>query len=74
MCIRDSFIRTGAIPMGFVLFDADGHRCVAYNDLVRGEDGVQANQFLIKHGERSALIDPGGALLYNCLLYPSRCV
>ena len=54
--------------MGFVLFDADGHRCVAYNDLVRGEDGVQANQFLIKHGERSALIDPGGALLYNPLV------
>jgi flavorubredoxin len=54
--------------MGFVLFDSDGHRCVAYNDLVRGDDGVQANQFLVKHGERSALIDPGGALLYNPLV------
>ena len=54
--------------MGFVLFDSGNHRCVAFNDLVRGDDGVQANQFLIKHGERSALIDPGGALLYTPLV------
>ena len=54
--------------MGFVLFESDGHRCIAYNDLVRGDDGVQANQFLITEGEHSALIDPGGALLYNPLV------
>jgi flavorubredoxin len=53
--------------MGTLLYDDAGHRCVVFNDLVRGEDGVQANQFLVQHGGRSALIDPGGALLYNPL-------
>jgi flavorubredoxin len=47
------------------LFRSSTHRCIAFNDLVRGDDGVQANQFLILHGEASALIDPGGALLYT---------
>ena len=50
--------------MATELFAQDGHRCIAFHDLVRGEDGVQANQFLITDGEDSALIDPGGALLY----------
>ncbi|MFC4727843.1 MBL fold metallo-hydrolase [Coralloluteibacterium thermophilus] len=50
-----------------VLYDDDVHRCVVFSDLVRGEDGVQANQFLIQHGAQSALIDPGGALLYTPL-------
>ena len=54
--------------MGFVLFDSDGHRCVVFNDLVRGDDGVQANQFLVSDGDHSAVIDPGGALLYNPLV------
>lgn len=47
------------------LFKSSRHRCIAFNDLVRGEDGVQANQFLVLHDEYSALIDPGGALLYT---------
>jgi flavorubredoxin len=47
------------------LFRNASHRCIAFNDLVRGDDGVQANQFLILDGEQSALIDPGGALLYT---------
>ena len=47
------------------LFRSSNHRCIAFNDLVRGEDGVQANQFLILHDQYSALIDPGGALLYT---------
>lgn len=50
--------------MGFVLHESGDHRCVAFNDLVRGDDGVQANQFLVVHGDHSALIDPGGSLLY----------
>jgi flavorubredoxin len=54
--------------MGYVLHEADGHRCIAFNDLVRGDDGVQANQFLVTHGSRSALIDPGGSLLYTPLV------
>jgi flavorubredoxin len=50
-----------------VLFENADHRCVVFNDLVRGDDGVQANQFLVQDGRDSALIDPGGALLYTPL-------
>ena len=53
--------------MGFVLYESGEHSCIAYNNLVRGDDGVQANQFLIKHGTHSAVIDPGGSLLYTPL-------
>lgn len=53
--------------MPCILHDSDGHRCVVFNDLVRGDDGIQANQFLVQHGDASALIDPGGALLYTPL-------
>jgi flavorubredoxin len=54
--------------MGFVLYESGQHRCIAYSGLVRGDDGVQANQFLIKHDVHSALIDPGGSLLYTPLV------
>lgn len=54
--------------MAFVLFESGDHRCVAFNDLVRGDDGVQANQFLIQDGRHSAVLDPGGALVYNPLM------
>lgn len=54
--------------MSTVLFEQGDHRCIAFNDLVRGEHGVQANQFLIQHGSHSAVLDPGGALLYNPLV------
>lgn len=47
------------------LYKSSNHRCIAFNDLVRGDEGVQANQFLILHDQYSALIDPGGALLYT---------
>ena len=53
--------------MAHVIFERGEHRCVVFNDLVRGDDGVQANQFLVLHGRDSALIDPGGALLYTPL-------
>lgn len=53
--------------MPTVLHDHAGHRCIVFNDLVRGEDGIQANQFLIVDGDESALLDPGGALLYTPL-------
>ncbi len=49
------------------LFRQGDHVCVAFHDLVRGEGGVQANQFLIIHGKHSVLLDPGGALLYTPL-------
>jgi hypothetical protein len=54
-------------PLATVLFENADHRCVVFNDLVRGDDGVQANQFLVQDGRDSALIDPGGALLYTPL-------
>lgn len=53
--------------MASVLFETQGHRCIVFSDLVRGDDGIQANQFLIEHGRHSALIDPGGVLLYTPL-------
>ena len=53
--------------MSTVLFEEGEHRCIVFNDLVRGDDGVQANQFLVQDGAESALIDPGGALLYTPL-------
>lgn len=53
--------------MATELFRSGDHLCVAFHDLVRGDDGVQANQFLIVDCEQSALVDPGGALLYTPL-------
>ena len=46
-----------------VLFDRDGHQCIRFSSLVKGE-GVQANQFLIVDNQRAAVIDPGGDLTY----------
>lgn len=53
--------------MATELFRSERHLCVAFNDLVRGDDGVQANQFLIVDGDQSARIDPGGAPLHTPL-------
>ncbi|HEY0230753.1 MAG TPA: MBL fold metallo-hydrolase [Dokdonella sp.] len=53
--------------MATELFRRNGHACIAFDDLVRGDDGVQANQFLVIDGDQSALIDPGGARLYTPL-------
>jgi len=53
--------------MATELFNNGDHLCIAFSDLVRGETGVQANQFLIVDGKQSALLDPGGALLYTPL-------
>lgn len=53
--------------MSYLLHECEAHRCIVFNDLVRGDDGIQANQFLVQHGDMSALIDPGGALLYTPL-------
>lgn len=50
-----------------VLHDNGKQRCIAFHDLVRGEEGVAANQFLIMRNGRGCLIDPGGALLYTPL-------
>jgi flavorubredoxin len=47
-----------------VLYQDATHQCLTFHGLVRGEQGIQANQFLILDEEESAVIDPGGALLY----------
>lgn len=52
--------------MAMELFASEGHTCISFHDLVKGE-GIQANQFLITHNDHSALIDPGGALTYTPL-------
>ncbi|MEO1901315.1 MAG: MBL fold metallo-hydrolase [Alcanivorax sp.] len=49
-----------------ILFENDDHRVVRYADLVKGE-GIQANQFAIRHGRHGALIDPGGDLTFTPL-------
>ncbi|WP_414432289.1 MBL fold metallo-hydrolase [Alcanivorax sp. IL2] len=48
------------------LFLYNNHEVLRFSDLVVGE-GVQANQFCIRHGDRAALIDPGGDLTYTPL-------
>lgn len=53
--------------MSTTLFDNGSHRCLVFNDLVPGEEGVQANQFLLQDGREAALLDPGGDLLYTPL-------
>lgn len=50
-----------------VLYQDDSHQCLVFHDLVRGEQGIHANQFLILDDGESALLDPGGALLYTPL-------
>ncbi|OUD16222.1 MBL fold metallo-hydrolase [Thioflexithrix psekupsensis] len=56
--------------MAVELYNNGHHKCIAFYDLVSGE-GVQANQFLVVNGEYSALIDPGGDLIYNDLFMQS---
>ncbi len=56
--------------MAVELYNDGIHKCIAFYDLVSG-DGVQANQFLVVNGEHSALIDPGGDLIYNDLFMQS---
>jgi len=48
------------------LYSDGTHSCLSFDDLVTG-DGIQANQFLIIHGEHTALLDPGGSLTYTPL-------
>lgn len=56
--------------MAVELYNDGTHKCIGFYDLVVGE-GVQANQFLIVDGNHSALLDPGGDLIYNELFMHS---
>jgi flavorubredoxin len=56
--------------MSIELYNDGLHKCISFYELVSGE-GIQANQFLVIHGSHSALIDPGGDLIYNDLFVQS---
>ncbi|NPA42025.1 MAG: FprA family A-type flavoprotein [Aquificae bacterium] len=44
---------------GTVLFDSEGHKVFLFEELTPAS-AVQANQFVIIHGEEAMLLDPGG--------------
>ena len=55
--------------MAIELFNQDGHVCLMFAHLSdEGGEAVQANQFLVIHGDTGAIIDPGGNMAYNELL------
>ncbi|MEK8019302.1 MAG: MBL fold metallo-hydrolase [Candidatus Parabeggiatoa sp.] len=56
--------------MAVELYNDGTHKCIAFYDLV-SSDGVQANQFLLVNGNHSALLEPGGDLIYNDLFMHS---
>ena len=53
--------------MSNVLYEAGGHVCLAFTDLVDEGQGevVQSNQFLVVDNGHAALIDPGGNMTYS---------
>lgn len=53
--------------MAVELFNDGNHKCVVFNDLVRGE-GIQCNQFVIVDKGEGMLLDPGGNLTYKDLI------
>ena len=55
--------------MAIELFNQNGHICLMFTHLAdEGGEAVQANQFLVIHGDNGAIIDPGGNVAYNELL------
>jgi flavorubredoxin len=55
--------------MAIELFNQNGHVCLMFAHLSdEGGEAVQANQFLVIHGDAGAIIDPGGNMAYNELL------
>jgi flavorubredoxin len=63
--------------MGKVLFQSGSHKCIIFEDLMRGTQlkggDIQSNQFLITHTDASEyeeglLFDPGGSKLVQALL------
>jgi flavorubredoxin len=52
--------------MAIELFNQNGHVCLMFAHLSdEGGEAVQANQFLVIHGDEGAIIDPGGNMAYN---------
>ncbi len=57
--------------MAIELYNDDIHKCIGFYDLGSTGEGVQTNQFLVSNGNHSALIDPGGNLIFNELFMAS---
>ena len=53
--------------MATEFFNEGEHRCIRFDDLA-GEGEVQANQYLVIHGEKGMLLDPGGNKLFSRLV------
>lgn len=55
--------------MGQLIFDDGHHKVLMFSDLMASEtnegEAVQANQFLIIHGDSGIMLDPGGVMTYN---------
>lgn len=52
--------------MAVELYARDTHRCLMFTDLHdSAEATVQANQFLIVHGDTGVILDPGGNAAFN---------
>ena len=49
------------------LYNQGQHRCLMFCDDAAERDAVQANQFVVVHGDAGVIIDPGGNLAYNDL-------
>ncbi|MBM3129896.1 MAG: MBL fold metallo-hydrolase [Chloroflexi bacterium] len=53
--------------MAIEIFNHGAHRIIRFDDLTEPGD-VQANQFLIIHGEKGMLLDPGGNKMFSKLV------
>lgn len=53
--------------MASEIFSDGTHRCIRFDDLT-GDGDVQANQYLIIHGDKGMLLDPGGNKLFSELI------
>ncbi|MBD3893129.1 MBL fold metallo-hydrolase [Hydrogenophaga sp.] len=55
--------------MAIELYNQDGHVCLMFAHLCDDDgEAVQANQFLVIHGDTGVIIDPGGNNAYNEML------
>jgi len=52
--------------MALEFYNDGEHKCIGFYDLVSGQ-GIQSNQFLVVNGKHSAMLDPGGDLVYRDL-------
>ncbi len=53
--------------MALQIFDNGVHRIIRFDDLA-GEGDVQANQYLVIHGGRAIVLEPGGNRMFSSLI------